>query len=210
MVAVSDRDILIMGGEGDSGHESDCFLLDTAISTLSKQPILNKGLDQLHFSTWSNQCYRTDGPASGTTTITALVQDEDWQPFLINYSVQDGQLIKVGGGSVFKICCKSVWNDEVSKKTHWALHDGTTKKGIKICASYHMLSKVFKIIYNSEAVYSSADTSGKEVELEDSGLFPRAWVKDGINFKLDVDLANQTFVLAVNEVSFDQLTTFTQ
>ena len=45
MVAVSDRDILIMGGEGDSGHESDCFLLDTETSTLSKQSILNKGQD---------------------------------------------------------------------------------------------------------------------------------------------------------------------
>ena len=73
MVAVSDGEILIMGGEGNSGHESDCFLLDTETSTLSKQSILSTGLDCLQFSSWSNQCYRTDGPASGTTTITALV-----------------------------------------------------------------------------------------------------------------------------------------
>ena len=72
MVAVNDKEILIMGGEGDSGHQGDCFLLDTDTRTLSKQSILSKGQDCLQFSTWSNQCYRTDG-AAGCTTITALV-----------------------------------------------------------------------------------------------------------------------------------------
>ena len=209
MVAVSDREILIMGGEGNSGHESDCFLLDTETSTLSKQSILSTGLDCLQFSSWSNQCYRTDGPASGTTEITALVQDENWNPFLINYSVQDGLLTKVVGGSVFKISCKNHWYDDFIF-TYWSLYEKTTKKQFRIYASYHKLSKVFKIIVNSEAVYSSTNTNGKEVELEDSGLFPRVWVKDGISFKLDVDLANQTFILAVNQVSFDQLPIYTQ
>ena len=110
---------------------------------------------------------------------------------------------KVVEDSVFKICCKNHWHDEEIIFTSWSLYDSATKKGIRVCASYHKLYKAFKIIVDSEAVYSSADSSGKEVKLEDPGFFPREVVKGGINFKLDVDLANQTFTLAVNQVSYD-------
>ena len=75
-----------MGGDGASGFLSDAYLLDTS------KKIINQLSSDVGYkiSTWSNQCHMT-----GPNQITALVQDESWEPFLINYTINDPSVTKV-------------------------------------------------------------------------------------------------------------------
>lgn len=79
MTSLGNNEILILGGDGDQGLLSDAYILDT--KQMNTTQIFQGGIK---LSTWSNQIQRT-----GTDELTALVQDEDWQPFLINYSISE-------------------------------------------------------------------------------------------------------------------------
>lgn len=52
MISITDREILILGGDGESGFKSDAYLLDTQQNSLSRVTS-DFGFK---LSTWSNQC----------------------------------------------------------------------------------------------------------------------------------------------------------
>ena len=80
MAPLNESQILILGGDGESGYKSDAYILNTLTSSIHQvSPDLG-----LKVCTWSNQCLKTS-----PDLITALVQDENWTPFVINYSIRE-------------------------------------------------------------------------------------------------------------------------
>ena len=79
MTCINYHEILIMGGDGANGFQSDAFLIDTRLNTFKK--VLDGETNQAQkICSWSNQCYKTK-----QNQIYALVQDESWQPKIISY-----------------------------------------------------------------------------------------------------------------------------
>ena len=90
MVSINDNEILIMGGDGEKGFQQDAYILYTEANDRISDQKATFNLRSTIFtngeeiSTWSNQCQNTRAASDCSCgEIVALVQGEDWEPYLI-------------------------------------------------------------------------------------------------------------------------------
>lgn len=90
MVALNDREILILGGDGQASFEQDAYIFDTASQRMTKK--LNQLSDDgnLKVSAWGNQSKKLKNGQ-----VLALVQDESWEPFLIKYEANQNRVTRI-------------------------------------------------------------------------------------------------------------------